>query len=369
MQRLLEIESFGQSIWLDYISRPLLDQGELKAMIENDHLKGVTSNPSIFEKAISKTSDYENAIKALSLKGLSDTKAVYEQLAIKDIQDACDLLKATYEKSQKLDGYASLEVSPHLARDTEGTILEGERLWREVNRPNLMIKVPGTKEGMGAIRTLIGRGINVNVTLLFSVDSYENAAWAYLNGLKDRAEQGLPLFVHSVASFFISRIDSKVDARLEKLQGGQELLGKIAIANAKLAYLKFQEIYQSEEAQKLLKLGASYQRLLWASTSTKNKNYPDVLYVESLIGPHTVNTLPLETLVAFRDHGKAQSSIGQNLSDAPKTMDKLSALGIDFELCCHELLQEGIKLFSDAFDQLLDSVGKKLAAVKPRKNT
>lgn len=366
MHQLLEVENLGQSIWLDYISRPLLDQGELLSLIKNDHLKGVTSNPSIFEKAISKTNDYDQSIKNLSATGVKDSQDLYEKLAIKDIQDACDLLRPAHEKTKGNDGFACLEVSPHLAFDSDKTIEEGKRLWHAVDRPNLMIKVPGTPEGTVAIRALISQGINVNVTLLFSVDAYEASAWAYLNGLKDRAEKGLAInSVKSVASFFISRIDSKVDALLEN-QGpkGAELQGKIAIANAKVAYLKFQEIYQSKLAQDLLLKGATFQRLLWASTSTKNKKYPDVLYVQSLIGKDTVNTLPLETLLAFRDHGQARSTLTANIEDAPMTMQKLESLGIDFDKCCQELLDEGITLFVNAFDQLIKSIGQKLSQVK-----
>lgn len=358
-QSLLEVEKLGQSLWLDYISRPLLDKGELSALIEKDHLKGVTSNPSIFEKAISKTDDYQKAIEKLS-ETFSAPKVVYENLAIKDIQDACDLFRPTFEETNGSDGFVSLEVSPHLAHDFLKTVEEGQRLWQQVDRPNLMIKVPGTSEGNKAITALISMGINVNVTLLFSVEAYENAAEAYLLGLKERADRGQHLNVKSVASFFISRIDSKLDALLEKTPGGKDLLGKVAIANAKLAYEKFIEIYQSDLGQKMLDKGADHQRLLWASTSTKNKNYSDVLYVESLIGEHTVNTLPLETLLAFRDHGRAESTLSENIDDAKETMAKLSDLGISFEKCCDELLDEGIKLFINAFDQLIESVANKL---------
>jgi transaldolase len=353
MNNLLAIEKLGQSIWLDYISRPLIEKGELLSMIENDHVKGVTSNPSIFEKAISKSADYHQAI---AKSGQNDANKLYEMLAIKDIKDACDLLRPTYDRSNGFDGYASLEVSPHLADDHEKTIEEGLRLWHEVSRPNLMIKVPGTMEGFKAIRHLIGQGVNVNVTLLFSPQSYENAAVAYLMGLKDRVLANQPIDkIHSVASFFVSRIDSKVDKLLEA-KGGEalDLLGKIAIANAKVAYLKCEEIYQSELAESLLKKGANPQRLLWASTSTKNKNYSDVLYVESLIAKNTVNTLPLETLETFRTKGDPHAM--SDIACGPKMMAKLSDLGIDFDKCCQELLSEGIKLFTDAFDQLIKAV-------------
>lgn len=372
---LIELSKLGQSVWLDYISRALLQSGELHTLIKTDQLKGVTSNPSIFEKAIGKTNDYNEAIEILSRKDVKNAKVLYENLAVKDIQDACDLLRPTYEENKGADGYGCLEVSPHLAFLTLETTEEGRRLFHQTDRPNLMIKVPGTKEGMGAIRALIGEGINVNVTLLFSVSAYKAAAEAYLLGLKDRTEKGLPIdSVQSVASFFISRIDSKIDAKLEqiiaeskdqnKIRLAQELLGKVAIANAKVAYLAFLDIYQTDLAKTLIRKGAHPQRLLWASTSTKNNRYSDVLYVESLIGKNTVNTLPLETMKAFRDHGTAASSLTSNIHQAEEIFGNLSKLGIDFESECHDLLLEGVKLFVDAFDSLLNVVGKKLTEIK-----
>lgn len=378
---LIDLETYGQSIWLDFISRELLESGQLHRLVKEDHLKGLTSNPSIFEKAIAQTNDYQEAIEILGEKDPHNAKIVYESIAIKDIQDAADFLRPVYEESQGLDGFVSLEVSPHLAFDTDGTIEEGKRLWHQVDRPNLMIKVPGTKKGMAAIRELISCGINVNVTLLFSVDAYKEAAMAYLAGLKDRAEKGLPInSVQSVASFFVSRIDSKLDDRLaqfakessdpKKVRLAESLQGKIAIANAKVAYLLFEEIYQSELAKSLIRQGAHPQRLLWASTSTKNKNYRDVLYVESLIGKHTVNTLPPATLEAFRDHGKASNSIKDDIAKAKSVLKDLASLGIDFKNCCEELVNEGVKLFADAFDHLLGVMDQKLqevAASRPEK--
>lgn len=372
---LIELENFGQSVWLDYISRSLIDKGELLRFIEHDHVKGVTSNPSIFEKSIAKTNDYEHEIEELCRKDVPNAQVLYENLAIKDIQEACDLLRQTYEKTHGLDGFASLEVSPHLAFQTEETIKEGIRLAHQVDRPNLMIKVPGTTEGMGAIRTLIGEGINVNVTLLFSLSAYKNAAQAYLLGQNDRHQRGLPMdCVQSVASFFISRIDSKLDPLLERIirestdtkqvAWAKELVGTIAVANAKMAYSSFLEIYQSDMARSLMRQGLHPQRLLWASTSTKNSRYSDVLYVESLIGENTVNTMPLETLHAFRDHGKAQSSLCTDIERAHAAFHHVSALGIDFEHHCQDLLREGVQLFTDAFDQLLSAVDQKLQATK-----
>lgn len=359
---LIDLEKFGLSIWLDSISRQLLDSGELATLIKDDHVKGVTSNPSIFEKAIAKTNDYDAAIIALGTNKNLSAKDVYERVAIKDIQEACDLLRPLYDEKKGRDGFASLEVSPHLAYDAQASIEEGKRLWHAVNRPNLMVKIPGTKEGMLAIRALIADGINVNVTLLFSVESYENAAMAFLHGLKDRAEKGLPIaHVQSVASFFISRIDAKIDAQLEKINAA-DLMGKIAIANAKLAYARYEEIYQSELAKNLAAQGAQAQRLLWASTSTKNPSYRDVLYVETLIGANTVNTLPMETLRAFRDHGIASNTLSRDMDHAKAHMQKLKTVGIDFSSICNDLESEGVKLFITAFDQLLNAVENKLTA-------
>lgn len=372
---LIDIETFGQSIWLDYISRSLIENNELEQLIKHDHLKGVTSNPSIFEKTIAKTDQYTKSIETLVKKDVRNAVTLYELLAIKDIQDACDVLRPVFEDAKGCDGFASLEVSPHLAFDADGTIAEGRRLWHQVDRPNLMIKVPGTEEGMKAIRALIADGINVNVTLLFAVAAYKDAAFAYLNGLHDRLEKGLPVdSVHSVASFFVSRIDTKVDAELDGIaqtttdaatkKAAQSLLGTVAIANAKVAYLKYETIYQTDLAKNLLKHGAHPQRLLWASTGTKNKNYSDVLYVEQLIGKNTVNTLPPETLAAFRDHGSATNSLTTQINSAPETLRRLEALGIDFNAVCDRLVQEGVTLFADAYDHLIEAVEKRLIDLK-----
>jgi transaldolase/glucose-6-phosphate isomerase len=369
---LIDLENEGQSIWLDFISKELMQSGELHRMVKEDHLKGLTSNPSIFEKSIAQTNDYDEAIAILSQKDPHNAKVVYENIAIADIQAAADLLRPVYEESQGLDGFASLEVSPHLAFDTDGTIEEGKRLWHQVDRPNLMIKVPGTKKCMPAIRELIASGINVNVTLLFSVDAYREAANAYLAGLSDRAIKGLPInSVQSVASFFVSRIDSKLDEILEKCAKDREeqkdlvrsLLGKIAIANAKMAYLAYKEIYRSDLAKSLIRQGAKKQKLLWASTGTKNPRYSDVLYVESLIGKNTVNTLPPATLNAFRNHGRVSNTIKKGAEQSIKTMNDLKKLNIDFKTCCDELLIEGLKIFTDSFDKLLLAVDKKLRQV------
>lgn len=364
---LIELESHGVSIWLDYISTSLLESGELARMINNDHLKGVTSNPSIFNNAIADAHDYDAQIQAMAVQNLSDTE-IYEHLAIKDIQAACDAFLPTYKKDGN-DGFASLEVSPLLAHDSAGSIEEGQRFWRQVNRPNLMIKIPGTDEGMHAIRTLISLGINVNVTLLFSVDAYKKAATAYLLGLSDRREQGLPIDnVRSVASFFISRIDSRIDSELERIEKNQPQLatraqalkGCIAIANAQHAYQEYLRIYACEPAKTLLMHGAQPQRLLWASTGTKNTAYSDVMYVESLIADNTVNTLPLATINAFRDHGRIPTLNNfANATLANKKITDLEELGIDLQRHLNDLLNEGISLFKDSLRKLLTAVHTK----------
>lgn len=369
---LIELEKEGQSIWLDFISKELMQSGELHRMVKEDHLKGLTSNPSIFEKSIAQTNDYDHAIAVLSQKDPHNAKVVYENIAIADIQAAADLLRPVYEESQGRDGFVSLEVSPHLAFDSDGTVEEAKRLWHHVDRPNLMVKVPGTKKGMAAIRELIASGINVNVTLLFSVDAYRDAAHAYLTGLNDRAIKGLPIdSVQSVASFFLSRIDTKIDALLEKAikdvsdpkDLARSLLGKIAIANAKMAYVAYKEIYRSDLAKSLIRQGAKKQKLLWASTGTKNPRYSDVVYVESLIGKNTVNTLPPATLDAFRNHGRVANTIKKDQDQAARQLQDLKKLNIDFKLCCDELLIEGLKIFTDSFDKLLLAVDNKLRQV------
>jgi transaldolase len=371
---LVELERYGQSIWLDFISHELIESKELQRLVKEDKLKGLTSNPSIFEKAIAQTNDYDKIIEILNNKDEHNAKQIYENIAVKEIREAADFLRTVYEESKGSDGFVSLEVSPHLANDSAGTIEEGKRLWHQVDRPNLMIKVPGTNAGMEAIRELIKSGINVNVTLLFSLASYKNAAQAYMLGLKDRAEKGLMLSsIQSVASFFVSRIDSKIDPMLEKIANtnpnsqvqnqAKKLLGRIAIANAQCAYRIFEEMNQSELMKNLAREGANPQRLLWASTSTKNKNYSEVIYVESLIGKQTVITLPPQTLAAFRKIGKVSQSIKNGIDDANKLMEQLKVLAIDFNQVCEELLNEGVDLFVKAFDDLLTVVEKKSKAL------
>ncbi len=358
---LVEVLGYGQSIWFDNIRRSLITSGELERMIREDGLRGVTSNPAIFEKAIAETDEYAAEIDELRGGSESDPKALYETIAIEDIKAAADILRSVYDETGGRDGYISLEVSPELAKDTEGTIAEAERLWATVARPNLMIKVPATPAGIPAIRTLISKGINVNVTLLFAKEAYEQVAEAYISGLEEHAAKGHDVsHVASVASFFISRIDTAVDKRLAAIGGpdAEALMGKAAIANAKLTYARYQEIYGGERWAALAAKGAHTQRLLWASTSTKNPDYRDVVYVEELIGPDTVDTVPPATFDAFRDHGKPRASLEEDVEGGAATMAALAKIGVDFDEVTDELLDQAVAAFSDAFVSLLASVGR-----------
>jgi transaldolase/glucose-6-phosphate isomerase len=374
MNPLHALSEYGQSVWLDYIRRGLITSGELKRLVDEDGLRGITSNPSIFEKAIAGSTDYNAALQALEQQCDMDAKALYELLAVVDIREAADVLLPVYQRTNKRDGYVSLEVSPYLAHDTAGTIAEARRLWQAVSRYNVMIKVPATPAGIPAIRQLISEGINVNVTLLFSMDTYEAVAEAYFSGLEMLvARGGDPGGVASVASFFISRIDSAIDAqvtsRLKTASSAdqrarlQSLLGKVAIANARLTYQRYQELSRSASWQALAAKGAQTQRLLWASTSAKNPNYRDVLYVEELIGPDTVNTIPAATLDAFRDHGRPRASLQAQLEEAYDTMETLQRVGISLKEITDKLLAEGVQLFAEAFDKLLSAVEKKRQAL------
>ncbi|HMO21313.1 MAG TPA: transaldolase, partial [Candidatus Melainabacteria bacterium] len=329
--RLKQLSKHGQSIWLDFIRRGYLRDGELKTLVEEDGLRGVTSNPSIFEKAIAGSDDYKAELDELVLDRSLDNNAIYEKLAIEDITEALDVLKNVYSETAGRDGYVSMEVSPLIASDTEATVAEALRLWEAVDRPNLMIKVPATEEGIPAITELIGRGLNVNVTLLFNCETYRKVAEAYMAGLEKLAESGGDLStVASVASFFVSRIDNKVDKALKQAMEEAEeardrntarhLLSKIAIANAKRAYQIYRDLFTSERWKNLVSGGARPQRLLWASTSTKNPDYPDTLYVDELVGNETVNTLPLDTLNAFRDHGKADDALERGVDEAKEQL-------------------------------------------------
>ncbi len=367
---LQELHKFGQSPWLDYIRRSLIADGELKRLVDEDGLGGVTSNPAIFEKAITGSTDYADALAELQKRKDLDAMGVYEILAIKDIQDAADILRPVYNATKMRDGYVSLEVSPFLARDTNGTIKDARRLWKAVNRPNLLVKVPATVEGVPAIEQLISEGININVTLLFAQERYEQVALAYIAGLKKYvASGGDPSHVASVASFFISRIDSMVDSMLKaKIKATSDpkeqalyksLQGKVAIANGKLTYQRYKEIFSGADWEALAKKGAQTQRVLWASTSTKDPSYSDILYVTELIGKDTVNTMPPQTLDAFRDHGKPRATLEEDLQGAKKTMDDLAAAGISMKKVTDDLVTQAVKLFAEPFDKLLNAVDAK----------
>ena len=366
---LLALTNEGQAVWLDYIQRSILTSGELASMIRDDGLRGVTSNPAIFEKAMAGSADYAAGMAALARKGL-DAKAVYEQLAIADIRDAADTLATVYEQTRTRDGYVSFEVSPALAHDTQGTLDEARRLWNEIGRPNVMIKVPATPAGISAFETLIAEGINVNVTLLFSLSAYEAVGHAYLRGLERRAAAGESLSnVASVASFFISRIDSAIDAIIDaqlKKEGDnaslRSLRGRVAIANGRLTYARYGELFSGARWEALEKRGAQTQRVLWASTGTKNPEYRDTLYVESLIGADTVNTIPPATYEAFRNHGRVHASLSEGVEASRTVMTELDRAGISMRVVTDRLLVEGLKLFADAFEKLLGSIGAKLAA-------
>jgi transaldolase len=357
---LLKINEYGQSIWMDNLSRPLMESGELDQMIENYGLRGITSNPIIFDKAISGNPIYDADIEA-GVKAGKSVAEIYESLIFEDIRNACDRFLPIYQETNGKDGFVSLEVSPHLARDTQGTVEEALRFSQAIDRPNLMIKIPGTPEGFPAIERVIGQGINVNVTLLFSVDNYEQAAWAYIRGLEHRVAKEQPIYkIASVASFFLSRIDTKVDDQIDlKLQkvGTEnlseearlnEVKGKVAIAQAKFAYQKQQQILRSHRWQALVEKGANIQRLLWASTSTKNPEYSDVLYINELVAPNTVNTLPPKTLEACADHCQSPANrIEEGVEEAKTLLANLQAsdINIDLDQITDELVEEGIEKF------------------------
>jgi len=360
--------AYGQSPWLDFIRRNILLNGDLKKMIANDGLRGMTSNPAIFEKAITAGDDYNDIIHAQDAKS-SSAMALYEKIAIRDVQDAADIFRAVYTETKGRDGYVSLEVSPNLAFDTQATIEEARRLWKTVSRPNVMIKIPATPQGLPAIRQALEEGININITLLFAQSAYEQVAEAFLAALEARAAKGQDIsHIASVASFFVSRIDSLVDSKIDatlktetdaKKKGLLESLqGKIAIANARRTYQKYQELFGGSRWKALAAKGAQTQRLLWASTSTKNPKYRDVLYVEELIGADTVDTIPPATFDAFRDHGKLRPSLTENVAGANKTMADLEAAGISMKEVTDKLLTDAVKLFQDPFRQLLDTIEK-----------
>ncbi|MGD8991950.1 MAG: transaldolase [Desulfobacterales bacterium] len=363
MSKLIELEKMGQSIWLDYIQRSLISSGDLKKMVDFG-LRGVTSNPAIFEKAIAGSNDYDDDLKQL-VNTDGSIEQIYEALAIKDITLATDTLREVYESTHGKDGYVSLEVSPELAYETHKTVAEARRLFETVKRPNVMIKVPATKEGLPAIAKLIGCGVNVNVTLIFSLQNYKAVAEAYQAGLEQLAANGPGVIgghtidrVASVASFFVSRVDTAVDKQLEKT-GNTQLLGKIAVANSKIAYAEYKNIIQQPRWQQLSAQGAKVQRVLWASTSTKNPAYPDNLYVDELIGPDTVNTLPPATLDSFMDHGRVAETLTRGLEEAQHQVAQLADLGIDLDAITHKLQDDGVVAFAKPFAKLLESIAEK----------
>src|SRR5882724_9716250 len=363
MHALLDL---GQSVWLDYLRRGMLRSGELQSLID-DGLRGMTSNPTIFEHAIGGSTDYDDELKILAASPKSDLE-IFERLALEDVRQAADLFRPVYDATAGGDGFVSLEVSPTLARDTDQTIAEARRLWAEVNRPNLMIKVPGTKEGWPAIERLLTEGINVNITLLFSLENYRQVAEAYQRALEARLRAGKPIDrLASVASFFVSRVDTETDRRIEA-KGGPllDLRGKVAIANAQLAYAWFRDLLDSAAWQRLASAGARPQRLLWASTGTKNPGYSDVLYVDSLIGPDTINTMPPATLQLFEDHGTARRTLPDDAAEAHLVMERLAAGGVDFADVTRALEDDGIEKFAQSFEALLGVIASKRKALAAR---
>jgi len=359
---LLGLKEAGQSVWIDYLSRDLINTDELKKLMDEDGVNGVTSNPSIFQKAIEGSDSYDGQLKELVAGGLRDEKELFLKVATKDVGDAADMLLPVYEETGGRDGFVSIEVSPDLAYDTEKTISEARRLFETVGRKNILIKVPATIPGLAAIERLIADGVNVNVTLLFSVERYRAVAEAYMKGLEKRAGQGKPLGgIASVASFFVSRVDTLVDKLLDERAKGEakRLRGKAAVANARLAYREFERLVSGKRWKSLEQKGAKVQRLLWGSTSTKDPAYSDIKYVTELIGPDTVNTMPEDTMMAFRDHGKARPVIGEGLDEAEALFGELDGLGIDMEVVTDRLEKEGVKKFSDSFFDVLEKVAGK----------
>lgn len=371
---LVELTNLGQSVWYDNIERKLITSGELRRLIEADSLRGVTSNPAIFEKAISGSDLYEDQLRELARQGKS-AKDIYEAIAVSDVQMAADELATVYEQTGGLDGYVSLECSPLLANDTQGTIEEARRLWKWLDRKNVMIKIPGTPEGIPAIEQCIYEGININITLLFSLTSHEQTMEAYIRGLERRVEEGKPVDgISSVASFFVSRVDTAADKliedRMKQATGEEEksrlrsLLGRIAIANAKLAYQRYKEVFHGERFASLKERGARVQRPLWASTSTKNPAYKDVYYVEALIGPETVDTMPPATLEAFRDHGNPRITIEDNLGEERAVIARLEEVGISLDEITQQVLDEGVQKFIEPFEKLLNATEVRCKEIK-----
>jgi transaldolase/glucose-6-phosphate isomerase len=373
---LLQLAEAGQSVWLDYLHRRIIEDGGLARLIRQDGLKGVTSNPSIFEKAIGEGGDYDERIRTALAKGDLDASELYERLAVADIQAAADVLRTTWDRLGGADGYVSLEVSPYLAMKTDATIVEARRLWHEVCRPNLMIKIPGTKEGVPAIRQLISEGININVTLLFGLDAYRAVADAHMEGLEAfRIAGGDVTRVHGVASFFVSRIDTQIDKEIDRRVAEQDpraadlkaVRGKVAIANAKIAYQLYLDMIEGQRWKALAHVGASPQRLLWASTGVKDPAYSDVLYAEALIGPNTIDTMPVQTMDAFRDHGRVTPSLMEGVEEARAVLDAADRLGLNLGGVTDRLIEAGVRQFAISFDKLLGAVsGKRLTKAVER---
>jgi transaldolase len=357
--RLHELSELGQSVWIDYLSRQMLRSGELARMMEEDAVVGVTSNPTIFQKAISEGDAYDEQLREV-LAEEDDPKEVFLKLAVDDVQNACDLLRPVWDGGHGQDGYVSIEVDPNLAFDTDGTIAEAQRLHDLVDRPNCFVKIPATKDGLPAIEEMVARGHNINVTLIFSLQRYAEVVEAYLSGLERLVESGRdPSSVASVASFFVSRVDTEADKRLDEAGAPEELKGKLAVANAKLAYQRYKELFSGERWEKLAAKGAKSQRCLWASTSTKNPAYRDVMYVEELIGPKTVNTMPEETIEAFQDHGEVALTLEQDVDEAKRVFEQIAEAGIDYDDVVVTLEQEGVQKFADSFSELIDGVESK----------
>jgi transaldolase len=364
---LVELEKYGQSVWLDYIRRDFIVNGELRRLIKDDGLRGITSNPSIFEKAIVDSHDYDEDIRSMANTGI-DAKAIYEAISQRDVRMAADEFRPVYDETDGKDGYVSLEVNPHLAHDTNGTMEEARRLWNALDRPNVLIKVPGTVEGLPAVRQLISEGINVNVTLLFGLPRYRQVAEAYIGGIEARLARGEAANrIASVASFFLSRIDTLVDPLLAKIIKRQtadeslarQLHGRVAVAGAQLAYQIFKEIFHHDRFKKLMEKGARPQRVLWASTGTKNPDYSDVKYIEAIIGPDTVNTVPVETLNAYRDHGTTKNRLEHDIQLAAWVLERLPELGIDIDTITRQLEDEGVEKFCEPFDKLMKALEQK----------
>jgi transaldolase len=356
--RLHQLSELGQSVWIDFLSRHLLRSGELARMMEEDAVVGVTSNPTIFQKAISEGDAYDEQFREV-LAEEDDPKEVFLRLAVQDVQNACDLLRPVWDGGQGQDGYVSIEVDPNLAYDTDATIAEAQRLHELVDKPNCFVKIPATKSGLPAIEEMIARGRNINVTLIFSLERYAEVVEAYLRGLERLVESGDPTRVASVASFFVSRVDTEADRRLDEAGAPDDLKGKLAVANAKLAYERYKGLFSGDRWEALHAKGAQTQRCLWASTSTKNPEYRDVLYVEDLIGPETVNTMPEETIRAFQDHGEVALTLERGINEARQVFERVAEAGVDYDDVVVTLEREGVEKFADSFRELLDGVKAK----------